>query len=689
MPSQSTEIPKGYRPPRWREVEPLLKQLKAERRRRIDQIKALKKARRNEWNDTVQKLPAAFRNLPIVVGDASIPEMIARITGIVAKGDPSFEVLPPSGRMADVHKAAQEEKRLQALFMGIQDQQDRDVFRMGVDAQCAWGESWISVWEDGSYFDDRYKRQESEEGEVEDAADYVKRYRKMMLEDGIPIILEDHDPQTVFPLYGKRQRLEKVLIESEHPIYEIQDVFGYESKIQPGGERAEWSKKMLGDADVPQESRSGSSGDVDITHDLGFTITGDSEPSAKTVKRVVYMDPWCTVVFLDGEKVEQRIHGYGRVNIWPAYGKTTSDRDPAWATQGIADAALVIARQMVLFSAALASNAYLHGFPTGFIRNPSAGVLDPKTQMPTARPIRLAELNILGPNEEIEFPFLAAHMGPDFNSALDMLSGKLDSLTLGAFNRALDSEAAGYAIAQVRSMQLSVLSTVYSSLTRQLKGIAYFLRYLVKTRLKGGVTLPGAVEENEDGEQFRPVLDYSPEDCTDFPIEVHIPEGVSQDQMAERKSALELHQAGIWSKRRTMEETGVDDPAAEQEEISTTRMLDSPMADQIVLTLAQQLIAERTMAVTQATNTPFAQQLEAAKQQVLGNGAGMPINQGAGPMNALPGGQPMQQNPAPDTPLAGGPMTGPTGGDTSMAAAGVPQIPGGVKGGQPLPAGAG
>lgn len=674
--------PADYKPPSWGKVEALLRDLKAERQPRIDKIKDIKKARRNQWNDVVQKLPAAYRNLPIVVGETDIPEMISRITGLVAKGEPLVEVMPPSGRMADLHKAAKEEARLQALRIGIQDQQDRDVWFMGIDSQAAWGESWISVWVEGKkYFGEKYKRGEQEKGE-----DYSGRVKKMMTEDGIPIRMEDHDPQTIFPLWDARQRLQKLIIESEHPIYEIEDVYGYTAHKNADGEVLDWNKKALGEARVPSDQRSGNVGNgVDITHDNLSSGGGSGAPAGKTVKKVIYMDDFCCRVFLDTHPVETWQHDYGAVPMFYAAAKQSSDRDPAFATEGVADVALVVAKQMVFFAAAMASSAYMHGFPTAFLRNPSMGMLDPKTGKPLTRTMNLGGMNVLGPQEEIEFPMLNAHMGPDFMKAMDMLSGKLDSTTLGGFNKALGTDMAGYALAQVRSMQMSVLGTMYANAKRQWRKIYYFLRHIIKHDLKGGIVLRGAVDETDDGEQFRPILDYGPDDTTEFAIEVHIPEGIMQDEMAERKSAIELGQAGYWSPRRVMEATGVDDPAQELEEIATGRLLNSPMADEMKLNLAMQMIAERMQATQQATNTPFNQMLDAAKGQVLG--AGMPQNQGAGPQNALPGGEPMQQNPGPATPLQGGPTTGPGGGAGGQGATGIPQIPGGVSGGNP-PAGA-
>lgn len=679
--------PEDYRPPTWGKVSDLLKQLKEERQPRIDRIWEVKRARRNQWNDIVDKIPAAYRRLPFVLGESDIPEMLTRITGLVAKSEPMPEVIPPSGRMADVHKASKEEALLHGLRITIQDQQDRDTWAMSVDAQAAWGESWISVWPDTGYFKDP----DMVRGKDEKGGDYSKRMAEKMGVRGVPIRFEDHDPQTVFPQWGDKERLLRVLFETEHPYYEIEDVYGYQGKTDADGKVVNWKKRTVGQAQVSNENRNATVTIADQSHDQGiYSNAGAAPNSGKTVKKVVYVDEHCVLTFLDGQRVEKWEHGYGCVPVFYAAGKQTSDRDPAWMTEGVADVALVIARQMVIFSAGLMSSGFMNGFPTPFIRNQTSPMTDPRTGQPISRELKLGQINMLGPGEEIEFPFLNSRMGEDFYRTMDMLSGKLEGVTLGAFNKALGTDIAGYALAQVRSMQMAVLGTLYANARRQWRKIFYFLRHMIRTDFKAGLMLRGAIEETEDGDQYRPILRYGPDDTTDFAIEVQMEEGIIQDEMAERKSALEMVQGGIWSPRRAMERSGVEDPARELEEIANHRMLNSPAADEIKLNLAMQMVTERFAAERQqSTNTPFNQMLQKVKDGMYA-APGQPINQGGQPANALAGGQPIQQNPSPAAPQAGGPTAGPPAGGpgSNQQAMGIPGIPGGVKDAPQVPAGA-
>lgn len=678
--------PEHYQPPKWSEVHSLLGALKKERKPRIDRIWELKRARRNQWNDTVKKLPEAFRELPFVVGESDIPDMISRIVGLTAKNEPMPEVMPPSPRAADVNKAAKEEARLHALRIEIQDQLDVDVYRMGIDQQAAWGESWISVWPEAGYFDDDdYKR-----GEDEDADEYSERFERKMAADGVPIRYEYHDPQTVYPVWGDRGRLAKVILESEHAMYEMRDVHGYRKMRSADGKKERWDKWTIGAARVPQEQGRATL-EVDIDHDNQINVTADSSPPGETVTKTIYCDPFVCIVYLDGDEVERWEHDTGYVPIFYAAGKQNSDKDPAWNTEGIADVALVLAQKLVLWSALLTANGWVNGMPTPFLKGAAASMnLVDMNGKPITRSIKLGKINLLAPQEEIEFPMLDARMGEDFHRNMEYLSQKLQSATLGAFDKALGTDIAGYALAQIRAMQMAVLDTLNANSKRQWRKIYYFQRHIIRKYFKAGIMLRGAIDEDdESGEQYRPNLKYGPADCTDFPIEVHIDQGIVQDELAMRKSAIEMGQAGYWSDRRVMEETGVTDPQQEKAEINSGRMLNSPAADQLVLNLAMQMVTERFSAATQAQNTPFNQALQQVKEQMFPPTAGMPGATAGEPVNANPGGQPIAQNPAPDAPQQGGPTAGPPAGGPapSQQALGLPGIPGGVKGAPQVPAG--
>jgi len=199
--------------------------------------------------------------------------------------------------------------------------------------------------------------------------------------------------------------------------------------------------------------------------------------------------------------------------------------------------------------------------------------------------------------------------------------------------------------------------------------------------------LENRLPEEIEGEEFAyaPILTYKPEDTTDFTINVDIEEGIVQDELALRKSAIELHQAGFWSRRRGMEETGVDDPAREGEEITQERLMDSEAMDQQVMVLAMARAAERFEASREQSSSPFMQELMKARQKLLGVGTpGLPGNQGGEPQNANPGGQPVQQNPPVKKPQQGGPAAGPSG--PPLEQLGAAGIPGGVEGGNAPPA---
>lgn len=696
---QHVRRPKGYSPPKWKQVESLLVELRRQRQPKIDKIRSLKKARRDDWSDVLNKLPAAYRNIVPPQGFPDLEDMVLRIVGMIAAQRPMIQVIPPAGRAEDVRKASKEEARIGALYNQIIDQQDRDIYALGIDAQCAWGESWIAVLPDPRRYDPDDEDEEEDDkkaavaeaerqlgyrrGKDEGAKEYIDRHKRLMANGGVPICMTDFDPQTVYPFRsadGDTYRV--VLVETEHTMLDINLGYGYKPVRNSDGKTVEWLKNgaMLSEPYVGEDAGVDATNIVDLEHDSGRNTS--DRPTGNKVKRVLYFDCWTYQCWLDGVLVEEWCHNWGFVSIFPALGQQTSDRDPAWQSRSVIDGAYAIAKQIVLWSAMLSASALQHSFPTPFLKNPEGGVIVGSNGAPLTRTVRFGELNVLGLDEDIVFPYLDAKMGDDFYRNMDMLMSRMSDLTMQGFGQNISPETSGYAVAQVRAMYQSMVSTVYLNAKRQVTKIAYALRHVVRTEFPAGLFLRGAVETAEvDGQeiQYRPILEYGKEHCTDFAIETHIDEGVVQDELAERKSAIEMVQSQLWSPRRGMEHSGVEDPASEIEEISQYRLLNSPAADQLVMTMAAAMAAERYTMSRTDQSSPFGQYLEQAMAKMMGGGEtaagpGQFANQGNEPANALPGGQPMQQNAPPAPSLQRAP---------SQAAFGVPQIPGGVAGNEP------
>ena len=688
--------PKNYKPPEWAEVSRRLERLRKQREKKIADIARIKRARRDQWDHMLGQIPASWRKMAPLAGFPDIAEMTQRVAGMIANQEPIVEVLPPSGRTADITKAAQEEGRLHALRITIDDQQDREIYAMGIDGQVAWGESWITVLPDPSRSPYGEEEDEGElavneveemlgfrRGKSETAEHYLDRAHQKMAFEGIPIVIEDHDPQTVYPQREAGGKLSAVIIESEHAVFDIEVGLGYRPRKKDGEERRQWYRdpRALGSAEVPEDVL-GISSKIDVDHDnpsVDGTAGGGSE--GPRAKRTIYLDPWVVQVWIEDTKVEEWVHDWGLVPAFPGLGEQTSDQTPGEEGRSVIEGAVTLASEIVVAAATITANGKLHGFPTPFLRNPEHGMSWDRNFEPPIRKVHHGELNILGVNEEIDFPFLQAHMGPDFYKHVEMLINRLEGITIAGWGSKVSPETSGYAIAQLRAMQNSILGPIYKNAARQWRKIFAFLRFLVRKFFKAGLWLRGAVQTVEvDGEerQYVPIVRYAEKDTTDFQINVRIEEGILQDEMAERKSALEMHEGGAWSMRRVREKTGVEDPVREAEEIKLDRLLNSPAMDQQTLTLAMAMAAER-YALTQSQNTSvFAQALERAKGQVLGT-TGDFQNQPGQPVNALPGGQPAQQAPAPERQQPGGP----TQGAPPLEQMGVPGIPGGVPGGQP------
>lgn len=674
-PVRFEERPADYKEPSWDEVHTALVSVKRMRQPKIDHIWETKMARRGQWENVLRRIPRAYRKmLPADMIDfPQFRDMLARVTGTIRKNPLIWEVTPASPKPTEVKRAASEEARLHALCMTVEDQQRRPTYEMGIDSVGAWSESWVAVWEDPS----RLASKELDRGDDEDGETYSKRFKDAQTQEGVQVRFEDYAPETVFPFPADGTELQFVIIESQHDVLDIELGLGYTPVNAADGEKTEWKKKSIGQP-YPVATASNQASRSDTNHDTGPGRS--STTTGKSVKKVIYIDRWVCQTYIDGIKVEEGTweHNYGTVPLFPAYAILTSDRDPAWASSGLADAALSVAKQIVFYSAILASQALQHGFPTPFLKNPAQGLVHPVTGEPLVRTVALGEMNLLGPNEEIEFPYLNAKMMPDFFQYMDMLTQAFEGSTVSNFGKAIGSDIAGYAVAQIRAMQMSILAGTYTSTAAQWRDIGYFIRHLIRTRYPSGMHLRGAVEEDDTGIQYRPIMTYAEGDITDFPINVHIDEGIQQDWVAEAKIAMELKQNGVWSPRRAMEKTGVEDPGREQDEIDIDRVNNSPAADQQKLMLAMALIAQRYQFSEEQKSSPLGQALEQAKQQFLTGGSGTGGSpQGGQPVNALPGGQPIQQGGAPVMPPQPG---GPTSGPPALESLGIPGTPGGVKG---------
>lgn len=677
LPIGNMQKPGSYEPPKWREIKPVLEHLRQQRQPFIDREWETRRALRGEWDQVLRAIPSAYRRVLLPPDAPELRDMVARVSGLIRKRPMKVNVHPPDPRPGAQKKAAAEEARLGSLREMIADMHQRDPFDMGIDDLVHYGESWITVWPDPR----RMKRPEYKRQDGEGAREYTKRYKETMAFYGIPMHMPDHDPCTVFPAWNDDDTLAFVMIETEHDTFDIKTTMGYGKVEGPDGKTVDW--KTLGPPLIPSWSGPSQLGRVDVRHDSGEDGAKGAQ-SEKRVQKVIYIDPWVYQCWLDGVMVEEWEHNFCWVPTFHARGVDSADRTYGQESQGLIEPALAIAKQVIYFSAIMASSAGQQGFPTPFLKNPVHGLVDERGE-PLTRKVRFGEMNLLGQGEEITFPYADANMTEDFLKYLDLLNGKMESSTLSNFGKAIGSDIAGYAIAQIRSMQLSVLSPIYRNTERQWRNMFYFTRHLVKEGHLPELSLRGAVEEDEEGTEYRPVLDYGPNDCTSYAIDTSIEEGIQQDEIAERKSAIEMQQAGIWGLTRVMEHTGVADPESEKLEIYNDRVQSSPAFDEVVLRMAVEMASQRHEATRQELSSPFYQALEKAKQDHMGGG-GQFQNQQANPANADAGGTPMNQQPQLEAQQQGGPNAGPSfSANLRQQDLGQRQQPGGVRGRNQLP----
>ena len=663
-------VPEDYKSPSYEVVVNTRDRLRERLRPFHTRVTEVKQGRRGIWDDVLRQIPPAWRP---IIGEIDVPQFrdtIQRVSGIVGRSRPTVRIRPPTTNTVDHNKADHEEKCLNALIRTLEQQQNRPaIHQLGYDGQVAYGLSAISLVPDPDALDDF----EMARGDDEDAASYMKRTDDILIEH-IPLILTDHDPQTLFWGYSDRERIAFVIEESDHEIWEIETHLGYTAIRDEEGSAQEWvySGKTLSEAIIIPEVATA----LGTTHSgvQGGVRSSHATASGQTIRKLVYIDEFSYKMWLGSVLVEEWQHDFGLVPYFFAWGEQSSDRDPAWASIGIADAALTITKQIVMWTAIITANGSRHAWPTPFMKSNRVRAEDPLTGQLATVPIKIGEINVIGLEEDVYFPYLqGAQTNPDFKANLDWLLEQLDLVSLQNFGRAIGTDISGYAVNQIREMQLAILSSVYNNAKKQWTDIASFLRVLVDRLFPSGLVIPGAKETNEDDMEAWPNLTYGEREITNFELDVEIEMSIPQDDFRVRESAANMVQAGLWSTDTAMREIGVENPQKEMEKINRDRFLALPQVQEFAFAIAQEFVMEKVQNVQQAENTPLSQLLGQSRDEYMGaspnpNMGPFPENSEMGiPQNQLPnkagvvgshgGGQPGNSGGGPITNVGVGQQT--------------------------------
>ena len=612
--------PRGWRLPTYGEARYYHQVMRSYYREAHEDIAKRKRALNGDIGDALSVLPADKTANIGKLAQFGIPQYndyIDRVTGMIIQEEPEPMIIAPGIDKRVQERAALEERALKSWLQGIEAQQNRSPYAQAVHAQVAAGGSWLHLQPDPAL-------RAMKRGDDESPTRHVARAKKL-LKERIPFILSDVDPHLVYPFFGDRERLMMVQVQSDHTLMDVELGMGYAPVGDRGnnGRFGHWRKVSLGEPQLSNES-----------------VDGDwSSPSysgEQTVERLIHTDPWGQIMFLDGIPVERWEHGMGYLPFFPAFGGVSFDRTPRFLYKSIADNALSIARQLVLWNAIRSLVAFQYAFPIGVATGGDGSAVQ----------LKYGEIAMPEDITGIEFPFNRASTPQDLAATFDWLVTQMQQVTLPDYGAAINAGTSGYAISQLRATTNSVLGPIYTSLNRQWRDVFLGVRAQTEQFFPGGYPLPGVVERMNDGRMVRRQLEYSKARTTDYDLQVEIERGIPQDKIAEHKALMEEVERGFLPRRTAMEFMGrVEDVGTAEQEIILDELRRNPIWRDRIVEMGMAEAEEIDAAMQEQFATPGAQAVQSAGATFLGgaqNQPALPMNQNAaGPINQ----QGQQPNP--------------------------------------------
>ena len=645
--------PTGYRPPDWQSVSLARNEIHDRYRGYFEVVAEMKRMRKHAYTDVLVDLPEDYADAAApyaLTGFPVLGDYLDRIKGMIAQHEPKAVVAATEPNRDAWKNAAEEEKCLNAIRVMLERSQSRGTFSRALDAQVAFGLSWISLMPDTWAVKQmgEWKRKDGE-----DADEYMERMRDG-LKGRVPLIMRDHDPETVLPFFSDREELTAVVVVTLHSLLDVEMKMGYR-RVGNAKDGYGWEGT---DGTLFEGTVAPDIGGATESKSVGDSTTG----SARTwVEKVTWCDRWYTRTWLDGTLVDEWEHDAGLVPFVPAYGVEGAERDPAFANRGIGYNALPVAQLYAKWMAWVASVARTYAAPTIVGRGDISGQGDgtsAELELPAGRATIWNEDVV----KEILAPFTNVQTPVDLRAMLTILDQFIQSVTISDFGRAISGgDLSGYAVVSLQNIQASLLKPIYTSLRRQWEQVFELMRAWIRKCFPDGVRIHGGIEEKvgPDGERMkiRQLIEYGEKQITLNPIEVEIKEGIPQDVMARDQLLMTKHREGFLSLHTTMELMETENVQAEIEEIERDNLRRAPETIAAIVNLALGKVGVRGEAMEQAQNTPARQALQQAMTTYLG-GQGGAGNGGPFPANAPTGGVPENQGPGRTNP-GGGQMSGP------------------------------
>jgi hypothetical protein len=580
-----------------------LRRLKDELRSRYEgrnqRIMGWRKLRRDE---VPINLPPAYRTTATEVKLALPRVWIRRAVGLLANRPFKVKISPPPNATdAELLATSRRERFLQAGWTQMERQQRTSLFRHIVDHAVADGQSWIklvhkpSAWqgrpEVAALFKGKEAIDELEPGELKE---YNRRIGLWKRSAPWPFAVRIPDPTTIFPVWGEFG-LDAVVEESTRPFRDVQ----------------RWVSKFG-----------------------GAPLSSDDHDEPNTVIVTEYWDATWQQVFvnLHGTDIEvlRRKHAYGFVPYFFAPGWEEATSKPEEQHLSVLLPLEHTLQPLYTMITAKLNRVYLTGFPTwqtdGFIGAEDSG--DPS---PKPFELEIGKVHPLEPGSDkgifpIENPREASNDIEEVFGVLTSIAeaSQVDTSAVGGdafsgesgFFRTLRSEMARIPFDQIGE---NVASALAQCLQRVLE--------LVDRRIGDTVF----VKYSDKG--FQEWVGLGPLEINgDYSVDVIIASDDPINNIARQTHFSNMVAQGFVSHRTALEQSGFDDPEAEQDLILWEKVMNSPVAlqwqmESMFARMGMQMAPDAQAAVQQGGQGPIpelAGQLGGrppGQQQVPGLGA--------------------------------------------------------------------
>lgn len=503
-----------------------LARAKTKFQRRNQKIEDIRKRR---WNETEVDIPDNFKKITKSYHAPLVRDLIRRSQAILSSALPTPSVKPidPSSPKS-VENASRREKWLVAAYRKLN--RRRNWFGQITDAFPADG---YAVWKLVLKMD----RYGSPKGEDEEDETYLKRQDKEKKLNW-PFVAEHVDTCAYFPLSEDADGVCEVIEYSRREAYPL--LTKYKDKLK----------------DHP---------------DLGPSLSNpefDYSDCPDTVEFVEYWNRTHYAYMIDGHKVEEKEHNYGRPPYFCALFSPTSSKDPEFETEGIADPLVALQDKVEEMRTMQMNWAFLSAFPVARMKpaTDDAIEIDPQTTEVVWEPG--STMNPIGGNvwEWVQAPTV----GGDITSLGNYYEQMADKISLAPILYGqITGDISGPAAQSLIALARAVFGPGLSALAQQFDEMAEFIQHLIQDVVKEDVPVWSEGEGSW--------LELGPDDVNDYFEVMHNMEPITElERMSKAIWLADAQARGAISMRHYREEgLGIHDPESMDREVRIEKMRDS------------------------------------------------------------------------------------------------------------------